>query len=542
MATEIHTKRKKSSNNITLPNEYFEGIFKYLFNDKGTLYSCLLVSRTFSYSAVKILWSQPFTLLNEAPSSQLVQTLIDCLDDENKKDLITKCRLSLDICSKKYRQPLFDYLSFVRELNYLYFFESTNSWLQKILSDRRRYQANSHIINHDANAITFYLITAIMLRGRQIRSLIWFNNDNLSCRTPLIRFPREVLSKVQHIYCGGIHISNSALLQLTTICNNIIDIEISHYNKPDSSHFAALIKSQKNLRHVSFNSISGGTWRLIEALHSQASTLRSLKFVNTNFAGVYSKGLAVCSNLKSLEFFDCQGISVEKFWRPIVESSNFHLKKLSLTRTGVIPKVIEKFITTSKLELEELSVDRTVTTEVPRLMEMVANNCPNISYLRIYLNNVEEISLLFFCVAISSKLKTLIARTSDGMDISNVLPTFSDLIPLSLRVLDLDMIISAESLRSFLKDCEAPIQRIIMNRNFVREEHIRVLVNHALEKGNLKSIGYSYARKGGQTESGNLKIIEERAKEYVAFVDPADQNDYFFQYPGPCGNRNMFFI
>ncbi|CAG8557842.1 2114_t:CDS:1 [Diversispora eburnea] len=524
----------KSSKNVILTNECFEEIFKYLINDKDTLYSCLFVNRIFCKWVVKILWSQPFTLLKEIPSNKLIQILIDCLRDEEKTDLLKRCTLNFDIFSKKYRQqPLFNYLTFIRELNYWCFFESTNLWLRNILMKQRNNYVNSNL----TNVITIYLIKVIMIQGKHIRSLRWFNNDIYRDLPPIRRFPKDALSMVKYLSCGGFHIDDSAFNQLSRTCNNIIELEISHYRKSHDSNLAALIRSQNGLKHITFNYITGGTWRLAAALHSQASTLRSLKFVNIDFVEVNSKGLVVCNNLESLEFFDCHGINIEKFWKPIIDHSNFHLKKLSLARTIILSEVIEKFIITSNSNFEEFMVDRTVTIEMPYLMEMLANNCPNISFLKIFLNNLDEISLLLSCIANFTKLKTLVIRTSACIDVSEILPIFSNLIPSSLQLLDFDMNTSAESLQLFLENCKALIQRIIMNYGYVLEEHIKVLINYVLEKGSLKSIGYTYRTNWTNSDFSefglgakeNLQLLEESAKELVDFIDPVDPNDCLFQ-------------
>ncbi|RHZ80930.1 hypothetical protein Glove_130g172 [Diversispora epigaea] len=79
-----------------------------------------------------------------------------------------------------------------------------------------------------------------------------------------------------------------------------------------------------------------------------------------------------------------------------------------------------------------------------------------------------------------------------------------------------------------------------MNYSYVLEDHIKVLINYVLEKESLKSIGYTYRTNWTSSDFSefkfgvkeNLKLLEESAKEFVAFIDPVDPNDCLFQCVG----------
>ncbi|POG63048.1 hypothetical protein GLOIN_2v1690355, partial [Rhizophagus irregularis DAOM 181602=DAOM 197198] len=53
----------------SLPAECLQHIFAHLSYSKSSLHSCLLVNRLWCVNVVKVLWSQPFHLLNICPSS-----------------------------------------------------------------------------------------------------------------------------------------------------------------------------------------------------------------------------------------------------------------------------------------------------------------------------------------------------------------------------------------------------------------------------------------------------------------------------------------
>ncbi|CAG8739783.1 6217_t:CDS:1, partial [Acaulospora morrowiae] len=176
--------------------------------------------------------------------------------------------------------------------------------------------------------------------------------------------------------------------------------------------------------------------------------------------------------------------------------------------------------------LVEVIVDREVTDMIPQLIEILTDHCPNVSYIKIFLRDVEKIKLLFSRIA-SSKLKKLVIRTN-GVDATEILPSLSKLVPLSLYQLDMDVRISPNSLQSFLNNCEAPIKTLIMTFGRVGDEHMEVLMKYALERKSLKSFGFMY-----ESGWGELKVSEEvenRAKEIFDLPDLFDPNDFYFQY------------
>src|SRR6266498_232594 len=90
-------------------------IFKELKNDKKSLYSCLLVNRTWCVTTVPILWKNPGRIrLAKKDKNILFNVILLHLSEESKDNLRNQ---GIDLFTETYRPPLFNYISFWRHLN-----------------------------------------------------------------------------------------------------------------------------------------------------------------------------------------------------------------------------------------------------------------------------------------------------------------------------------------------------------------------------------------------------------------------------------------
>src|SRR5579862_3701059 len=100
-----------------LPAECLNDIIEYLEKDKNTLYSCLLVSRTWCNISVRILWRNIWSFkypLIRQKSLMLISTLFACLPNESKELLHEN---GFDISMLTSIPPLFNYAAFCKVLS-----------------------------------------------------------------------------------------------------------------------------------------------------------------------------------------------------------------------------------------------------------------------------------------------------------------------------------------------------------------------------------------------------------------------------------------
>src|ERR1051325_9490399 len=88
-------------------------ILEELQEDKNSLYSCLLVNKTLCDSIVMILWRNPWKYMNREKVGSLFSAITSHLSDESKNRLISQ---GINLFNT-YRRPLFNYISFCRNLS-----------------------------------------------------------------------------------------------------------------------------------------------------------------------------------------------------------------------------------------------------------------------------------------------------------------------------------------------------------------------------------------------------------------------------------------
>src|SRR5579871_700063 len=79
--------------------EYRDIITNYLKDDLNTLYSCILVNRSFCRIFIPILWKNPFKFVDAEKPQKLVEifnTLIHCLDKSIKEYLINEKSIKIE--------------------------------------------------------------------------------------------------------------------------------------------------------------------------------------------------------------------------------------------------------------------------------------------------------------------------------------------------------------------------------------------------------------------------------------------------------------
>src|SRR6266498_5194068 len=88
-------------------------IFQEFHIDKKTLYSCLLVDKTWCETIIPILWKDPWKLKDDRKRELLLNVILLRLSDESRNNL----RQYFSFLTNSDRKPLFDYISFCRHLN-----------------------------------------------------------------------------------------------------------------------------------------------------------------------------------------------------------------------------------------------------------------------------------------------------------------------------------------------------------------------------------------------------------------------------------------
>ena len=90
-------------------------IIEELQDDNKTLFSCILVNKTWCEISIQILWRNPWKYLNNKKASLLLNVIISHFSDESRKKLGLYREHGLYVIS--YQKLSFDYISFCKHLN-----------------------------------------------------------------------------------------------------------------------------------------------------------------------------------------------------------------------------------------------------------------------------------------------------------------------------------------------------------------------------------------------------------------------------------------
>src|SRR6266480_5383952 len=89
-------------------------ILEELQNDRKSLYSCLMVNRTWCETTVPILWKNPLKFCPTKDKRKLFNVMLLYLSEESRDILRNQ---EIDIFAELHQRPLFNYISFWRYLN-----------------------------------------------------------------------------------------------------------------------------------------------------------------------------------------------------------------------------------------------------------------------------------------------------------------------------------------------------------------------------------------------------------------------------------------
>ncbi|PKC09155.1 hypothetical protein RhiirA5_475138 [Rhizophagus irregularis] len=283
------------------------------------------------------------------------------------------------------------------------------------------------------------------------------------------------------------------------------------------------------LNEFDFWPLKTSTEEWVDSLSSQAHSIVSIRLEDTDLTDVSSKGLMMCSNLKTLELLDCRTNDPNIFWEPFVLNSKIRLSKLTLVRVPINPKVIEIILKDSCMDLEEITFDKIVVESIPEILNILKSYCTNITYLKIFIIKYYFTQKLFKIIPSFTKLKSLIIRNS-RLSFGNQFDKLGFCLPKSLRLFDMDLEISAFTLKRFLLNCSSPLERLILNYSVgFTNEHLEVILKYAKAKRNLKSIGFTYRSLPELfIPSFISEATEAKVKKFIEIYDPDDQDDCLF--------------
>ncbi|PKK70790.1 hypothetical protein RhiirC2_849642 [Rhizophagus irregularis] len=304
-------------------------ILKEFKNDKKSLYSCLLVNRTWCVITVPILWRNPeiFTLFEEAKNI-LFNVILLHLSEESRN--ILKSHGVNSIITETYQQPSFNYISFWKHLD-LFFIENLIS--RRIIEEYKISIVRNELLKTFFNKSTKLIHLSIP--------------QNFDYQLHLIQGAENCFSKLESFNCY-VDIDQNILEGLARICKSIKKLKFIYINSKSLAKHADTVKYLKI------------GWKPTIRFLSYFLNLLSLEFVTLYF-----------------ENSNDENYLLEKLSLP-------HLKIL---KVGEVPiDILIKLIESVTGNLLEISVLINGNNS-RRFIQSICKNCPNLKYFKLSLNS-----------------------------------------------------------------------------------------------------------------------------------------------------------
>ncbi|GBB99035.1 hypothetical protein RclHR1_00340026 [Rhizophagus clarus] len=351
-------------------------IFEELYDDKNTLCTCLLVSKTWCEIIIPILWRDPWKNLSKENELSLSNLIISYLTNETKNRFHYFLNYFLPNSCQK---PLYNYIIYCKHLNF-----------EKI-------QSISDIIYKKSNqSITRDKIFKLFINENTKFTHVYIPKK-FNEQIHLIPGAERCFSDIKFLSCNT-NVGDNVLDGLMTICNSIKELEITFNGYKDNFEIVRLIESQKKLYDI---------YLLKENLHYPIVTavykkdnyfLRCLEnsVIKHSDTIQYFKiiSLPIKTNLSSL--VNLKILELEFNYAVL---DNLFLPSLQILRTKCVSvKSLTSFIENTSGTLVEIVIDETVHNEIEneRIIRAIYQNCPKLKYLKLLFrsHNILEIEKL----------------------------------------------------------------------------------------------------------------------------------------------------
>ncbi|PKY56026.1 hypothetical protein RhiirA4_475990 [Rhizophagus irregularis] len=341
---------------LRLCNDIIFLVLEEFQDDIKSLFSCLLINKTWCEAAVPILWRNPFKqfLITDESLKILFNVILSHLSEKSRNNVKNQ---GIDLF--EFQRPLFNYISFWKHLN-------LNFLKYMIIKNVTIEMSNRYIV------------------GDEVLKL-FINNDTkfVSLSIPRMDFfhilgSENCFSELEQFHCDN-NIDSDILEKLATV-NTSLEKLTFECDSTINQGIIKFVKVQTNLKEIILTSTKGSEiycQTLEELLIKCADTVQHLK-INWN---PVTKFLSYLVNLVSLEIIDC-----------FFKINENHLEKVSLPHLkflkahSISSNILTNIIENTKGHLIEITILHQ-TEDDGKLIQKIYQNCPKLNYLKLSLYN-----------------------------------------------------------------------------------------------------------------------------------------------------------
>ncbi|PKY27432.1 hypothetical protein RhiirB3_443147 [Rhizophagus irregularis] len=372
-------------------------IFEELQDDIRTLYSSLLVNKTWCEIIVPILWKNPWKYLTDKNDYLLVDVINSHLSEESKNNLIIH---GINFFTTFSQKPLFNYFSFCKHLNL--------SSIDKIINSTFKfyYSYSESIVSIIKNEIYNLFIN----ESTKLTHL--YIPQHFDYQIHLIPGAKHCFSEIMFLSCNTNRVSCNVLIGLAEICQSIKELELSIESRNNNYEIIKLIDASKKLINVRLKTsgtgivlctypIRSSLYYIEESFHiilenslmRHAHTIQYFNIDTPPATGILSSLV----NLKRLELYTINRNIKLKF--NSLEDNTISLPSLQILKTDISQtSTLRNLIVNTNGNLTKISIDNIFRskTDNENIIKAIYQNCPNLMFLKLVfiIENILELEKL----------------------------------------------------------------------------------------------------------------------------------------------------
>jgi hypothetical protein len=459
-------------------------IAENLQDDMTSLYSCLLVDRSWCEAMVSILWKIPGRMiLTKEAEDKLFNVILLHLSKESRDNLKKQ---EIDLFKENYRTTSFNYINFWRHLDL--------HLLEIMISRNLRNLKKSKI-----SMIKNELLKLFVNKNTKFISLHIPGEFNYGIHN--ISWAEQCFSDLKYLSCYD-EIHQNILEELSIISKSIkkLSCNISE-NYNNISGIDRLIEAQENLTDIQISCYNDeALLNIEELLIRNAVTVQYLRI----YWEPYAKFLSHFVNLKVLEMETPFLFRRKKMHHLEKTTSLYHLKKTSLPALKILKAnlsqniILIRLIESANIQLTAISIryDRfSEINDIRMLIQTIYQNCRILRYIKVPIK--DEILTEFERLLVSSQyLNGLVIDNEIGFNYKSIFEILirsspSNLFKFKFVFEGMKLRLKLKSLESFLdnwKDRQPMLLQISLV-NFIDENQWNMKrLNSIIEKYKAKGI------------------------------------------------------
>jgi hypothetical protein len=483
--------------------EITSDIIQYFQNDFSTLHSCILVNRLWCRLAIPLLWEDPFSL-RYPKNYRYIEVYLHNLNDDDKT-LLNEHGISNDLF---YSNILFDYPSFIKQLDTHKISDSIEKWIATIRISNYSTQINYKKLIYRL-LFRIFIENEVDVHTFKVTTISQKDYEYFDDTTELVIQNPDFIYNIRNLTLDS-HMANKNTLSKLMIflysnCDSILSLCFtfpSFCNRTSTEKYLSrIIDSQQNLKKITI-SFSGNLplyHSLLSFKNSNCTnTLRTVIFYYIHFKNVvvFNEVFEQLNVLESIHIICCSLDS--NFVQQLINLTQpFKLKTLFLNESLIEPQL---FLQTFGEYLENFGFEIELTQEE---LELYIKYCSSrIKYLNFCGLDSQNIYKTFRLVEnFEQSLNYLTIETYDYTRGSIVLQNLGQILPSKLEYLSLALGINTNDFEIFLKNS---------HNTFIK----KLLIKNIIKYGKREKLGkinvLPYIKK---------YIMKEKRTKYFAFFD-----------------------